>query len=235
MLIYLANAAFKDAGYDLEATGEAAAREGFAGVQLFVGEDKQNDLALLDRVARKARDGGFGVIMHLPTEFSETTAQAARRLLQFEPTPRAIIHFDPSREPPTIQGIQVGLENAIGGLDVRYYCRLLAERSARATFLAFDVPRLFACPDDDRTAVYSFASRMLEGLHPDDVLHLIDQRDFGSERANWCVLGDGVLASLLPDLAAHLGPIVLEFETLDKALESKKRLERQATGLSYGN
>jgi hypothetical protein len=229
VLIYLANAALKEADYDLDASVAIAARERFAGVQLYLGKDNQNDLGLLDRVATKAQKAGLGVIVHLPPKVTRPIARAARRLLQFEPQPRAIAHYDPRRQVPEITGVQIGLENAVVGLDRRYYRRLLAERRSRATFLAFDVPRLFARARADRASVYSFAKQMLDALHSDDVLHLIDQRRPGNERANWCVLGDGLLGPLLPDLAAHSGPIVLEFETLHDALESKKTLERQAT------
>ena len=226
--IYLANAAFKAAGYDLGATVKAAAREGFAGVQLYVNEIDQDDLPAMRRladVARAAHDASLGVIVHLPRVVTEAIAEATRVLLRFESSPRAIAHYEPGRPVPEIEGVQVGLENAIQGLDPQYYEQLIAEWNARATFLAFDPPRLFGRRRVDLASAYSFAEQMLDELRPDDVLHLIDQRRPGGRRADWCVLGRGLLAPLLPRLAAHPGLIVLEFETLGQSVASKAVLE----------
>ena len=228
MQIYLANAALQSRRYDLAATVEIAAREAFAGVQLYVNEKQARDLAAIDDVARAARDARLGVIVHLPPETTESIAAATRCLLRHEARPRALVHYDPVRPLPEIEGVQVGLENAVQGLDDEYYARWLAARRARATFVAFDLPRLFGRENVDLRAAREFASRMLRQSRPDDLLHLIDQKRPGDRRADWCVLGEGLAAPFLPRLARHGGPIVLEFETLEHALASRDVLLRKS-------
>lgn len=225
MQIYLANAALKAQGFDLAATVELAARERCAGVQLYVNEHHREPPGRLEVVARAAREAGLGVMVHLPPEVTGGVIRAARRLLRFEQSPRALIHYDPARPIPRIDGVQIGLENAVQGLDERYYERLRAARRERDTFLAFDLPRLFGRDDVDLEAAYGFAEQTLDGLRPDDVLHLIDQRRRGSRRADWCTVGEGLVAPLLPRIVSHPGAIVLEFETVGHALASKNALE----------
>jgi hypothetical protein len=226
--IYLANAAFKPAGYDFALTLEAAARAGFAGVQLYVNEANQRSRSMLARVGRRARDAGLDMLVHLPDTVTEATARAARLLLQFQRTPRALIHYRPGQPLPTIEGIRIGLENAVQGLDAAYYEQWTHACRRRGTFAVFDVPRLFGRRGVDLKTAQAFAHQALSRLRSTDVVHLIDQKHPGSRRADWCVLGRGLLRPLLPLLAAHAGPIVLEFENLSQAVASKAVLETSA-------
>ena len=57
-----------------------------------------------------------------------------------------------------------------------------------------------------------------------DVLHLIDQRKYGTNRDDWCILGEGLMCDYLPRIKSFTGKIVLEFEDVEMAVESRNRL-----------
>jgi hypothetical protein len=230
--IYLANAAFKAADYDFALTIEAAAREGFAGVQLYVNEANERRRSMLAGIARSARDADLGVLVHLPDTVTQATARAARLLLQYQRSPRALIHYRPGQPIPAIEGVRIGLENAIQGLDAAYYEQWARACRRRGTFAVFDVPRLFGRRNVDLRAARPFARDGLCRLRATDVVHLIDQKRPGSRRADWCVVGRGLLRPLLPLIAAHPGPVVLEFEKPGQAVASKAALEACAASQS---
>lgn len=224
MRLYLANSVFRSKGYDFLLTIEAAAREGFAGVHLYLDPGKRDDPALIDRVAGAARDRGLEIIAHLPDGCTPSWAPAVGALLKFQPEKKAVIHYGEELQAPELAGITVGLENSVAGLQPGYYEKLFREVERAGSFFAFDVPRLFAGEIGEPSAPYPFIRDTLATMGERDYLHLIDQQRSGGGREHWVALGEGLLAPLMGEFQEFPGGIVLEYEELGPALESRRSL-----------
>jgi hypothetical protein len=57
-----------------------------------------------------------------------------------------------------------------------------------------------------------------------DFIHLIDMKKPGGGREHWVPLGEGLLAPVLEGVKKFPGGIVLEYEDLGMALQSKETL-----------
>ena len=221
MKLYLANSTFRSRGFDFLLTIEAAAREGFRGVQLYLDEEKARDADLIGKTARAARERELEIVVHLPDAAPPECITAAHLLLRHQRHRRAIVHYPCRGETPFLKGIGTGLENSIAGLDERYYARLFRAVERSRAFLAFDLPRLFARRADDRERLYVFARHVLSGMSGNDFLHLIDQRTEGCGREGWVPLGEGLLAPLMGVFLDFAGGIVFEYERLEMATASR--------------
>ena len=71
---------------------------------------------------------------------------------------------------------------------------------------------------------FDFTEKTLRNLTVRDVLHVIDLRSCDGSRSIWCPLGEGLMEAFMPLIIKFEGAVVLEFEDLQKALQSKRNL-----------
>lgn len=216
--IYLASSAAE--GFDLIETVELAERHGFDGVQLFLSEPfiSEGYIKKLEKVIKRA---GVGVIIHLPDVYTTSLDSAVERILAGIQPGMALIHYCEGMTVPGIKGVKIGLENAVFGYRREYYEELLEVARNGGYLWAFDVPRLFGEIPGDRGKIHRFLMYLFQSLGKDDVLHLIDQLDYGRGRELWCPLGKGLLGPYMEYILKFRGPIVLEYENVDMAIMSR--------------
>lgn len=206
------------------ATVEAAAEHSFEGVQLFLNEGHLTGMHDLSEISECAFRAGLDIIVHLPNKYAAGLSPALHRLLEYQSEGRAVIHFLLDRNVPELAEVELGIENAVAGYDESYYRQLFSTVASKDLFLAFDVPRLFSTPPDDFDMVRDFTEKTLRNLTVRDVLHVIDLRSCDGSRSNWCPLGEGLMEAFMPLIIKFEGAVVLEFEDLQKALQSKRNL-----------
>ncbi|MCP4155490.1 MAG: hypothetical protein GY757_47645 [bacterium] len=219
--IYLASSAAPH--YDLIETVKIASLNGFDGVQLYLG-DRFLNREYLRNLTALLNQTNPGVIIHLPDIYNKMLELPVIELLSSQIIKRALIHFRTGMTIPAIPGVDMGLENAVFGYEPAYYNLLRNTIKENGLFFVFDVPRLFGVENIDRDETDGFIKETLAVMREKDVLHLIDQRDCGNDRKRWCCLGDGVLKPYMDLIANFPGVTVLEYEDLNMALESKKRV-----------
>lgn len=216
--VYLASSVAE--GFDLIETVELAERHGFDGVQLYLSEPFLSE-RYFNRLLRVIKRAGVGVMVHLPDVYTSILDGPVKRLLAETQPRKALIHYRDGMAIPAIKGIKTGLENAVFGYEREYYDRLLETARGGGYFWAFDVPRIFGEIPGDRGKIHRFLVHLFDRLGSDDVLHLIDQVDFGRDRELWCPFGEGLLAPYMEYILKFRGPIVLEYEDIDMALRSR--------------
>lgn len=227
MQIYLASSALKKECYDLIRTIEIAQKQSFSGVQLYLGDRFLNP-HYVEAVVSFLNETNLQAIVHLQDEFKDIYIQPTQKILSHADRKLALIHYKEGMQIPSIKGVQIGLENAISGYDEYYYSLLDAIIRKKQLRFAFDIPRLFGSTPRDMNIIDQFVREKVRTLNQNDVIHLIDQYVPGVSRRMWCSLGNGLMTPYVNEIISFTGAIVLEYEKLEMALESKRLLEKRS-------
>jgi len=225
--IFLASSALVEEDFEGKRTIEEASGIGFAGVQLFL-DPRYRNPEYRKGIINMLKDSDLELIIHLPNEVEEIDKEAAEDLSKAFPSSKMLIHYQPTTSLPKIAGTKVGWENSlVGPLDetqIKHIERVQERVSKDDTFFVFDMGRLLYTPDEDTSSqeTIEYIKQQIRELDPqNDVIHLADKESWVLKfRQCMCVLGEGVMDNFLEDIRNFEGPVVLEHEDLQMALDS---------------
>jgi sugar phosphate isomerase/epimerase len=219
--IFLASSVIE--GFDGHQTIKQAQESGFDGVQLYL-DPRYRDPEYTAETIALLCDSGLGLAIHLPNTVTEEDLAAAEVFVEKIPDVKIFIHFSPTTEAPKVKGTKVGWENSLTGVfDTDQIEEIIEKVAEENTFFVFDPGRIMYTDEEtSKEEIVAYIREKLGQLDPErDILHIADKECWTLRfRDCMCVLGEGVCAELLEDIAAFPGIIVIEMEDLEMALDS---------------
>ena len=221
--IYLASSVAAGSNYCLIETAQLASKYGFSGIQAYLSPVflEKNYLDSFISLLRKKK---LDVIIHLPNNYSEEFVEPVKRILTYSKDKKALIHYSAGMKIPEIDKVKIGLENSVFGYDKDYYQKLNNILKEGNYFYTFDIPRLFGKKQNSVAEMDFFINTSLDNLQKGDLLHLIDQNNYSTNRNDWCSLGEGVMKAYLERIRLFSGIVILEYEDITMAVRSRNQL-----------
>lgn len=224
--IYLASAALAKEHFDAQRTVEEASKNRFKGVQIYV-NSRLHDPDYLGDLIQQLYVSRLRTLLHLPNQPLALDLQAAEEIATSTLGTRILIHHSPTNLVPVGRFSSTGIENSVTGRhDEKHIQDVYALTRSARLFFVYDPGRSFFAAENNQVLqkrITDFTCKMIGRLNPKkDILHVADKTGWETNfRDAWCVVGQGVMAPILPTLKAFSGVIVLEHEDLGKAIASR--------------
>ena len=234
--VLIASSALKESGFDGLATIKVAAESSYSGCQLYLDaryRDESYRAKVIESILKvRGIRPDFILVVHLPNaeKFSGEDAVAVSEIGQRVSGARFLIHFDRDAEITKVENFEIELENAsTGTFDTTEVKEVWERVLATDRAIVLDFGRFWYGEEQDLERIIEFTKWQINRLNPDkgDMLHLTDKTKMMTFRTYACVLGQGLVKLVMPEVLDFMkrgGVVVLEYEDLEMENASRDYL-----------